>query len=158
CYNLGRTLEEALQSVRTQTLPAAELLIVDDGSDDLYTQQVLARLTRSGLHVLHTPNRGVSAARNLGIKSTSAPYIVVLDADDALDSTYLEKAVARLQTYPTLAFVSCGMRCFGAAEEVWTPPQPELVESLSRGVVHVSSMFTRDMWAAIGGFAEDLPA
>ncbi len=155
---LGRLLEEAVQSAVRQTRPPAELVVVDDGSSDLLTRQVLARLERSGHQVIRTSNSGVSAARNLGVRATTAPYVVLLDADDTLEPTYLEKAAARLEETPDLAFVSCGMRCFGAADAVWFPPDPHLSDSLTNGVVHVSSMFRRDVWKAVGGFDESFRA
>jgi peptidoglycan/xylan/chitin deacetylase (PgdA/CDA1 family)/glycosyltransferase involved in cell wall biosynthesis/SAM-dependent methyltransferase len=158
CYDLGRTLDEAVQSVEAQTLPPAEFVIVDDGSTDVYTRQVLARLERHGHHVIRIPNGGVSGARNHGIRLTTAPYIALLDADDLFAPTYLERAAAMLDENAALGFVSCGMRCFGAADEVWVPPPPNLIESLTRGVVPVSSMFRRAMWEAVGGFDEQLPA
>jgi GT2 family glycosyltransferase len=157
CFNLGRTLDEALGSVRHQTRQPDELVVVDDGSDDVHTQQVLARIQTEGVTVIRTGNRGVSAARNLGIASTRAPLVVCLDADDVLDPAYLEKASARLSSRPDLDFVSCGMRGFGAAEYTWTPPQPELVEGLTRGVVHNASMLRRTLWERVGGFDEAIP-
>ena len=158
CYDLGRTVEEALQSVLDQTLPAAEVLIVDDGSRDLYTQQVLTRVERAGHKLLRTVNRGVSAARNTGIRSTRSPYLVLLDADDVLEATYLERAAAILEGNQALAFVSCGMTCFGAATATWYPGPPDLIESMVNGVVHVSSMFRREVWEAVGGFDESFRA
>lgn len=156
CFNLGRTLEEALESVARQTRLPAECVVVDDGSTDVYTRQVLARLESTGHRILRTSNRGPAAARNAGIALTSSPYVVLLDADDCLDPTYLERAAARLDDEPGLAFVSCGMRSFGDANEVWTPPAPDLVRSLSGEVVHISSMFRREVWDIVGGFDENL--
>lgn len=156
CFNCGRTIEEAVESVLGQTLESTELLIVDDGSTDIYTQQVLARLEHEGRGVVHTANSGASAARNAGIRLTSSPYIVLLDADDAIEPTYLEKAAAYLDGHADKAFVSCGMRCVGAANEVWTPSPPTLVSSLTGSVVHISSMFRRELWDVVGGFDESL--
>ena len=158
CHGLGRYLEDAVESVLRQTLPPAELVIIDDGSDDLLTRHVLSGLEKAGHRVIHTANAGVSAARNLGIRETTAPYVVVLDADDILEASYLLKAAARLDEAAELAFVSCGMRCFGAADAVWFPKVPELIESMTNGVPHVSSMFRREMWAAVGGFDESFSA
>ncbi len=158
CYNLGRTLGDAVASVRRQSRPADELVIVDDGSDDVLTRQVLAGLERDGVRVLRTPNHGVSAARNAGVHATSASLLVILDADDELEPTYLAQAAARLDADPGLGFVSCAMRGFGAADYVWTPPEPDLVGSIARGVVHVSSMMRREVFDAVGGFDESMPA
>jgi peptidoglycan/xylan/chitin deacetylase (PgdA/CDA1 family)/glycosyltransferase involved in cell wall biosynthesis len=158
CYNLGRTVGEAVESAVNQTMSPAELLVVDDGSDDVYTLQALSALRRAGHHVLRTPNRGVCAARNLGIRQTVSPYIVLLDADDILQPTYLEKAAAALEADDSLGFVSCGMESFGEAQDVWFPQSPDLIESLTRGVVHVSSMFRRQLWLDVGGFDETFEA
>src|SRR5213078_1883090 len=78
CHNLGRTLLEALASVERQTRPAAEIVVVDDGSSDLYTRQVVAQVKREGTRVLQAGGRGASAARNLGAQLTTAPYLVCL--------------------------------------------------------------------------------
>lgn len=158
CFNLGRTLEEALTSARTQTHAPAEIVVVDDGSDDVFTRQILARLRRSSTRVLSTPNRGPAAARNLGIRSTTSPLVVLLDADDVLDASYLEKASVVLAARPDLGFVSCSLRAFGDASYVWTPPAATFVDTLVRGGMHISTMFRRDVFVAVGGFDEGLPA
>jgi glycosyltransferase involved in cell wall biosynthesis len=158
CFNLGRQLREALSSATSQTQQPSEILIVDDGSDDVLTRQVLAELEREGQHVVRTLNKGVSAARNLGISLTTSPLIVLLDADDVLDPSYLKKAADRLIGEADLSFVSCGMKGFGASEYTWSPTEPELIESMTRGVPHISSMFRRSIWKAVGGFDETLEA
>lgn len=154
CYNLGRTLGEAIDSVLGQTAPAAELVIVDDGSHDLYTLQELARHERAGRRVVRSENRGVSAARNTGVRLTSAPRIVLLDADDVLDEHYLEKLGAHLDRHPVLDYVSCAQQAFGGSSYVWCAPEPRIPDSIIRGVVHASSMFRRVVWEAVAGFDE----
>lgn len=158
CYNLGRTLGEALASIDGQTRAPDELIVVDDGSDDLFTRQVIENERSRGRLIIRTENRGVSAARNLGIHATSAALLVLLDADDTLESTYLEKAASRLERNPNLDFVSCGMRCHGSLEQDWYPDTPSLISSLSGRVVHISSMFRRYVWEAVTGFDEQQEA
>ncbi|MBP7570404.1 MAG: glycosyltransferase [Acidobacteria bacterium] len=154
CYNLGRTLREAAASVLWQTRPPAEWLIVDDGSDDLYTLQEEVRLQDEGWRILRTPNRGVSAARNAGVRATSSPWLVLLDADDVLEPSYLERMLARAEEDPALDFVSCSMQAFGASAYVWRPPDPGIPDSCIWGVVHNSSLFARRIWETVGGFDE----
>ena len=154
CYNLGRFVEEAVDSVLTQTAPVSEIVVVDDGSTDLYTRQVLTAVEKSGIRLVRTSNRGAAAARNEGIRMTSAPYLITLDADDKLHPLYLEETAARLEAEPNLGFVSTAYQTFGDASYVWTPPACELVTALTEGSAHVASIFRRTLWEAVGGFDE----
>jgi glycosyltransferase involved in cell wall biosynthesis/peptidoglycan/xylan/chitin deacetylase (PgdA/CDA1 family) len=157
CYDLGRTLEDALDSVHGQTRPAGEVLVVDDGSTDAGTRRVLARLARRGTRVIRTDNRGVAAARNLGARLTVGDYLVFLDADDAFAPTYFAEAASRLDEDPALDFVTCALRAFEGASYVWTPAPLTWVEAVATGgVPHISSMTRRRLWDAIGGYDESL--
>jgi glycosyltransferase involved in cell wall biosynthesis len=95
CFNLGRYLEETLQSIRAQSCQDFELCIVDDGSRDPMTLRLLDRLS-ADFQVVRTDNRGLSAARNMGVASTHAPYVCTVDADDILLPELFEKSLARL--------------------------------------------------------------
>ena len=158
CYDLGRTIEEAVDSVLAQTYEAAEIVIVDDESADLLTRQVLERLERPRTSVVQVEHGGVARARNHGVSLTRSDYIVLLDADDVLDERYLERLAAPLDHDPSLGFVSCPTQAFEGADYRWTPPSTDAVGTLTRGSVHVSSMFRRALWTAVGGFDVDLPA
>ena len=115
CRDLGRFIDEALASIERQTRVPAEILIVDDGSSDLYTRQALARLAGGGTAVVSGDGRGASAARNLAARLTTADYLVWLDADDVLEPRNFELAAGRLDADDQIDFVSCPMRAFGAA-------------------------------------------
>jgi peptidoglycan/xylan/chitin deacetylase (PgdA/CDA1 family)/SAM-dependent methyltransferase len=159
CRDLGRFLDEALASVERQTRPAAEILIVDDASADVYTRQTLARITRAGTRVVRAAGRGASAARNLGARLTTAPYLVWLDADDAFEPGYFAAAAAALDAEAELDFVSCAMRAFGDADYLWTPSRPAFVDAIATGgVPHASTMMRRALWVSAGGFDESLPS
>src|SRR5262245_10979391 len=91
CFNLGRYLGEAVESVRRQSRKPAELIIVDDGSTDAETLNLFERLAREGVTILRQANQGAPAARNYGIRNASGPYILCLDADDVLEPAFLEE-------------------------------------------------------------------
>jgi peptidoglycan/xylan/chitin deacetylase (PgdA/CDA1 family)/glycosyltransferase involved in cell wall biosynthesis len=157
CRDLGRTLDEAVDSVMRQTRPAAEIVVVDDGSSDVYTTQALARLENAATRVIRTGGRGASAARNAGAYATTAGYLVWLDADDALEPGYFAAAAARLDEDAAVDFVSCAMRAFGEASYVWTPTATTVVDAISTGAVpHASTMIRRGTWEAAGRFDEAL--
>jgi len=118
CHDLGRLLLEALESVERQTRPAAEIVVVDGGSTDIYTRQVLARLEREGTRVVQAGGRGASAARNAGARLTSAEYIVWLDGDDNLEPRYFEAAAAAHVADPDIDLVSSTLCDFVAVSFV----------------------------------------
>ncbi|HWO82736.1 MAG TPA: glycosyltransferase family A protein, partial [Solirubrobacterales bacterium] len=87
CFNQAHYLAEAIESVLGQTRPPAELLVVDDGSED-NSYEVAGRyetVTR-----IQQRNRGVAAARNAGWKASDSEFLAFLDADDRLLPDALE--------------------------------------------------------------------
>jgi glycosyltransferase involved in cell wall biosynthesis len=81
CFDSGATLPDTLASVRGEP---CELVVVDDGSRDPATLDVLAAAEGDGVRVVRRANGGVAAARMTGVAETSAPYVFPLDADDLL--------------------------------------------------------------------------
>ncbi len=158
CFDLGRTIGEALASVHAQTLPAAEVVIVDDGSTDVVTRQILAGLEQQGHRVVRSANRGAAAARNLGVAATSAPLLVFLDADDRLAPTHLAATSARLGAQPELDYVSTALAAFGGADYVWRAVEPDLPRAIAFGTLHVSTLLRRSVFDAVGGYDESLRA
>lgn len=80
-YNRSQKVARAIQSVLDQSFRDLEIIVVDDGSTD-DTYQCLDRFRSSIKYIRQLNNRGVSAARNRGIKSSFAPWIAFLDSDD----------------------------------------------------------------------------
>ena len=90
-YNAEMVIERIVRQVLAQTYANLELIIVDDGSRDK-TGAVIDRLALEDkrMRVFHTPNGGVSKARNKGIKEAKGKYITFVDADDWIESDMLE--------------------------------------------------------------------
>lgn len=112
-FRHGQYLAEALDSVRSQTLPPTEVIIVDDasGPDEERYLTPLARDTQ----VLRLPrNRGPGGARQAGTESTSAPLIAYLDGDDLWTPTKLEEQTAHLLADPHASASHTGTTVFHA--------------------------------------------
>jgi len=150
-------------SVLDQTFKDFELIVVDDGSTDS-TGELLPRFA-GALRMLRQPNRGVSAARNLGIASSSGALIAFLDSDDAWMPDKLNRQVALLKSDPGSSI------CHTA--EVWLRngrivPQKEIHRkqggtffhrALERCLISPSSvMIGRELLDKVGWFDEELPA
>ena len=101
CYNYAHYLSETLQCLLDQTYKNWECIIVDDGSTD-NTKDIATTFTGSDsrFRYFFQSNKGLSTARNTGIKNAKGLYIQLLDADDLISATKFENQVAHLQKHP----------------------------------------------------------
>src|SRR5437773_10179320 len=98
CFNHGPFVEQAIESGLAQTYRDYQIIVVDDGSTHEETKEHLAAIKAPHTRVIRSDdNRGLSAARNLGIRHTSGAYICALDADDWLEPTWFEHGVRLLE-------------------------------------------------------------
>jgi len=105
-YNCGRYLSAAVDSVLSQTYANLEVIVVDDGSTD-QSESVL-RSYEDRIRWLRQPNRGVSAARNLGIQESHGELVAFLDGDDLWRRDKLERQVPVFEN-PSVGLVYCGL-------------------------------------------------
>jgi teichuronic acid biosynthesis glycosyltransferase TuaG len=103
-YNVERYVDEAVGSVLAQTLRNWELIVINDGSTDT-TADLLSAYSDPRVHILHQRNRGVSAARNVGLDRAKGEFITFLDADDVLPKTSLANRAGFLATRPDIDIV-----------------------------------------------------
>jgi glycosyltransferase involved in cell wall biosynthesis len=162
CYNQASFLGEAIESVQRQTHVRREVIVVDDGSTD-DTAAVAAQY--AGVRLLRQANRGLSGARNSGMAAACGAYLVFLDADDRLLPRALEHGLKCLAEHPEAAFT------YGKYFIVydnrtqpshWWPrvEQDYYMHLLKVNYIgmHAAVMYRREVFEAVGGFDERLPA
>lgn len=90
-YNQEQYLEECISSIRRQTLAEWECIIVNDGSSDS-SGEIARRFSEedSRIRCFEQENRGVSSARNLGMRHASGRYLCFVDGDDFIDAAFLK--------------------------------------------------------------------
>ncbi|MBD8041210.1 glycosyltransferase family 2 protein [Phocaeicola sp. Sa1CVN1] len=90
-YNTEHFLKRCIDSILAQTYSDWELVLVDDGSKDS-SGKICDEYEKSDSRIkaVHKPNEGVSSARNLGLSMAQGEYVCFIDADDWIESTYLE--------------------------------------------------------------------
>ena len=122
-YNAAWCLQRAIRSVLSQTLTPREIIVVDDGSTD-ETPEIALRFSPA-VRLIRQPNRGLSAARNTGIRHARADWVGFLDADDRWLGAKLEAQTAALVAKPHAHWVFCDARIVNARGDQlgrWTFP------------------------------------
>lgn len=152
CYNQGQYLDEAVNSVLKQTYQDYEIIIVNDGSTDEFTINLLNNYHRLKTRVIHTTNQGLPSARNNGIREAKGVYILPLDADDKIGFTYLERAVKVLDDNEDIGIVYCEAEFFGKKTGKWELPKYQFPEFIISNCIFASAFFRRSDWESVKGY------
>jgi glycosyltransferase involved in cell wall biosynthesis/GT2 family glycosyltransferase len=151
CHDDGDYLIDAVASVE-RNAPAAELIVVDDGSTQPRTIEVLAALRDAGHRVIEQPHSGLSAARNLGIAASAGDYLLPLDADNRLLPGFAAEAVALLDTDPAAGVAYGDRREFGARSGDVAVPELDLPRLLWSNYIDACAVVRRTVWSDAGGY------
>lgn len=125
-FNSQQYIEAAVASVRKQTYPGWELLIIDDGSaDDSWSMIEKYALEDNRIRGFKQENKGVSAARNVGLNHLKGELICFLDSDDWLPPRSLEDRINKFKESESIRFVDGSVNVFSQSgkdiERVWIP-------------------------------------
>lgn len=169
CYNASSTVARAVTSIREQTRPDWELIVVDDGSTDDSADQV-ENLAQNDprIRLVRCAHQGVVAASNHGFSlSRATPLIARMDADDVSHPTRLEQQSQALATDAGLGTVSCLARFAGnhqtaggyAHHVQWTNRQVRvdaiaLNRFIDLPVPHPTLMYRREVVEKFGGYRD----
>ncbi len=158
CYNLGQYLEEAVDSVLNQTYQDFEIIIVNDGSTDEFTVNLLKNYQKPKTTLLNTKNQGLPSARNYGIEHSSGEYVCCLDADDKFHPKYLEKTLQKLvkDKKKEFGFVTTWVELFGNENRIWETGNYNPEQLSFENIIHVASLFRRICWDKVNGYAKNL--
>jgi glycosyltransferase involved in cell wall biosynthesis len=153
-YNLGRYINEALDSVLASRYQPFEVIIVDDGSDDPYSLSVLRRIEQQGVSnvrvVRHAENRWLAATRNTGVLEARGEFIAFVDADDKVEPEYFSEAVDILKRYDNVDFVYSWIQNFGGSKWRWITWNTEFPYLLGHNMVSALAVAKRSSWLAYG--------
>jgi glycosyltransferase involved in cell wall biosynthesis len=140
-FNMGRYIEECLQSIKDSTYQPLEILILDDGSTDPFSMEAL---TKAALHpavrIIHQKNQGLASARNAGAKAARGEFLAFLDADDKVRPTYFEKAIRALQKNENVFFAGSWVKYFENSNILWPTFTPQPPYALVHNPVNSSGL------------------
>jgi glycosyltransferase involved in cell wall biosynthesis len=158
CYNHGALLREALASVeQVRKANLLEVIVVDDGSSEAETREILSELEEAGYCVVAQPNRGLGAARNAGIRLARGEFILPLDSDNRVRDAYLDEAASLLKDNPSLDVIYADAEYFGDGSGRWQIPEFDLLSLIRWNFIDACALYRKSLWEKVGGYDEHMP-
>lgn len=162
-YNKESEIGGTLRSVLAQSLPPAEVIVVDDGSTD-GSREVVESIASPLIRLVTQSNAGVSAARNRAIAEAKGEYIALLDADDEWEPGFLAQIAALIAEFPDcgLYATAFNIRSDRGLFPAPTPTQRGIVPDFFRDSAHryiaipSASVIPRRVFDRVGGFPDGM--
>ncbi|MFT5312552.1 MAG: glycosyltransferase involved in cell wall biosynthesis [Thermoproteota archaeon] len=147
CYNAEKYIAQTLESVLAQQ-QKMQIIVVDDGSTDL-SADIVQSFSKK-IQYFRQENRGVSSARNTGIKLAKGEFIIFLDTDDLWPEGSLKKRLDILQTFPKIDYV------YGKIEHFISPEMEDkisdVIPDIALGRLAGSCLFRSSSFLKVGYF------
>jgi glycosyltransferase involved in cell wall biosynthesis len=163
-YNRVQYLKKAVDSVINQTFKDFEIIVVDDGSDDS-TGELIKSYPAGRINYIRQENKGVSAARNTGIKSARGAYVAFLDSDDWWLEDKLKETDRAIKDNPDYYIYHTRERWFRSGKihnhkKIHRKPDGDIFKKcLKLCCVSISTaVVKKQLFEKIGYFDETLPA
>jgi|GEM_PF-906877 len=153
CFNYADYVKLAIDSALAQTLPADEIIVINDGSTDNSLDVIRHYADR--VTIVDQKNQGLVQTKNNGLGIAKSDWIVFLDADDTMQPTFLEE-LYRAGRRTNAHVVYSAMRFTGYEDGVfWSRPYTR--RSLRKGnYINNSALMRRDMLLSIGGYKKEM--
>lgn len=162
-YNCAPTLDEAIQSILSQTYDNWELILCDDGStDNTYetAQNYQKKYPNKIILIQNEKNEGLNKTLNHCLAKAHGTYVARMDGDDISEPTRFEKEVAFLEAHPEFALVSTPMIYFDESGD-WgcgtATAEPVLRDFVFHApcFCHAPVMIRKSVYDAVGGYTEN---
>ncbi|MGY5355745.1 glycosyltransferase family 2 protein [Wenyingzhuangia sp. IMCC45467] len=157
CFNQEKYIAECLDSVLNQSYTDLECIVINDGSTDnslLIVSEYIQKDSR--VKVVSQENQGLSNSRNNGIKIAKGEFILPLDADDMIGSTYVEDAIGFFKENTNYSVVYCNARYFGKKEDVMDLKKYSYKQLLKENCIFCSAFFKKSEYNTTKGYDPNL--
>lgn len=143
-YNMGGYIHDTIASIDASAYADVEIIIVDDGSNEQESLDVLEGLrNRENVTIVQQKNTGLALARNKGAEHAHGEYLAFVDADDKVAPEYFSAAINILQQKQNVHFVGCWLQYFGGSGNTWPTFTPEPPYLLFHNMVNSSGLVYR---------------
>lgn len=153
CYNSGEYLKDAVESVKNSVGNTDyDIIIINDGSTDIKTINLLKSLHTDNVQIIHQNNEGPASARNKGICKSNSKYILFLDSDNILKPEFIILAINKLENNPEVDIIHGKPEFFGNINErnIFTSGPFKLNKILLGNYIDICSVVRRNVLIEIG--------
>lgn len=146
---------ESVEQIKDRSL--YELIIVNDGSTDEYTNEKLKELQRLGYDVIFQENKGLATTRNVAIARSKGKYILPLDADNKIKPEYIYEAIDILDNNDKIAIVYSDAELFGEASGIKSQHTYNLQRLMLYNTIDACAVYRKEVWEELGGYDKNMP-
>lgn len=158
CYNHGQYVREAIESVeQCSDKNLYEIIVINDGSTDSYTIEVMKQLEEEGYHVINQKNQGLARTRNNAIKAAKGEYILPLDSDNKIRPEYMYESIKILDANTDIVMVYGDAQFFGDTTKRQVVGPFNLQQIMIENYIDACTVFRKSAWEAAGGYDEKMP-
>lgn len=159
CFNPDDFLLRTIASARAQENVRVEIILVNDGSAAPESRRILEAAVPRVDRYIEQPNRGVSAARNAGMRAASGRFLLPLDSQDILKPQFASACLAALAGKGSeVAFAFADYRVFGERNYVERLPDYNLYDLLENNTLPYAALIRTGAWQSAGGYDESFAA
>lgn len=156
CYDDGKYLMEAVESVEKCDKSIYEIIIVDDGSSDKETLNVLDSMARRGHRVIRINHSDLAAARNAGAKKTKYPYFLFLDADNKIEKECVTESIKIFSQNPKAGIIYGDRHEFGLWDKNVIQQEFDISKQIFFNTIDACVVVRKETFENCGGFDENL--
>lgn len=152
-YNLGEYIGDTVDSVLAAAWPDTEIIVIDDGSGDPASLERLRELEKRaipGLAVHRQENQGLAAARNTGVGRATGEFLLLLDADDQIEPSFIRRCVEVLRAYDNVHIVYTWERYMEGSGDIYPCWNFEFPYLLGHNMTCPVSLLYRRSYLAYG--------
>ena len=150
-YNMGKYIDECVDSVIKSTYKNKEIIIVNDGSNDKNSIEALNKYRNvDNIKVLDIDNKGLANARNVGAEQANGDFIAFLDSDDMVESSFYKRAISLLNRYDNVSYIFSWVKYFEGSDGAWTTFDTQLPYLLCHNMLNANTLIRKDDFLKYG--------
>jgi len=158
CFNHGKYLPDALASVdNSPKRDQIEVIIINDGSTDEYTNDLIAGLDTEKYEIINQENLGLAKARNNGILKAKADYVLMLDADNYIEEVFLTDFFGLINANKSFDALYGDARFFGEVNNIQVQGQVDVFKLLKKNYIDACAIFNKSTLISLGLYDAEMP-